>query len=211
MVDQLSGGNTLKVDEEEFGSEFPLKKTELSLSYYKHTDEIVRLVWLVQTHDNREGFHVWQVCVDAITGDTMRQNDLVKHATYRALDWDIVDPFGAANNRHVGFVFKWNCIELICPNRTPENTVLHTRDYLFSKASPNGWLPSGSSSLEGPNAFAYADISSPDGYNAGDVLATPTSFNTWNYNAFFQTQEPSTYVKASIVQVSSLPPIFQAS
>src|SRR5207248_11764448 len=60
------------------------------------------------------------------------------------------------------------------------------------------WLPSGATVTTGNNVDAYGDISSPDGYNAGDVRPTTTAANTFD-RVYSVTQQPN----ASTAQIAA--------
>ncbi len=59
----------------------------------------------------------------------------------------------------------------------------------FSQNDP--WLPAGATTLTGNNVRAYADIVSPDGFNDGDVAASPTGPGTFDH-VYDVTAEPGT-------------------
>jgi extracellular elastinolytic metalloproteinase len=45
----------------------------------------------------------------------------------------------------------------------------------------DGWLPSGATTTDGNNCIAYADLASPTGFGAGDVMGKVTSPGTFDY------------------------------
>jgi len=59
----------------------------------------------------------------------------------------------------------------------------------FSQNDP--WLPPGATALTGNNVRAYADIISPDGFNEGDVAASPTGPGMFDH-VYDVTAEPGT-------------------
>lgn len=65
------------------------------------------------------------------------------------------------------------------------------------------WLPSGATETTGNNVDAYADITMPDGFNAGDIRADVTSTNTFDhtYNPLFAPNIGGTQIKGAVTQL----------
>lgn len=71
----------------------------------------------------------------------------------------------------------------------------------FSRNDP--WLATGATTLTGNNVDAYADLVSPDGFNTGDLRATPTAANTFDrtYNHTLAPSASSDQRMAAITQL----------
>ena len=71
----------------------------------------------------------------------------------------------------------------------------------FSQNDP--WLPANATQTNGNNVHAYADLNAPDGWNAGDVIATTTSQNVFDYgyDHTLGAQANPTQVAASVVNL----------
>jgi large repetitive protein len=65
------------------------------------------------------------------------------------------------------------------------------------------WLPSGAVETTGNNAEAYADITAPDGFNAGDLRASTTSASTFDrtYNTASAPGSSNTQRMAAVTQL----------
>jgi hypothetical protein len=65
------------------------------------------------------------------------------------------------------------------------------------------WLPAGATQTQGNNAFAYADISRPNGFSAGDVAATTTGPNAFE-RVFDVAQNPNASVEQRRAAITQL-------
>lgn len=65
------------------------------------------------------------------------------------------------------------------------------------------WLAPGATVTTGNNVDAYADITAPDGYNAGDVRPTTTSANTFD-RAFDTTLDPGSSTSQQMAAVTQM-------
>lgn len=80
-------------------------------------------------------------------------------------------------------------------------TLVNLRNAPFSQNDP--WLPAGATQTQGNNVHAYADLTAPDGWNAGDLVAPTTAPGVFDY-AYNHGQTPladNNQIAASVVNL----------
>ena len=116
--------------------------------------------------------------VDANSGKVLLKNDLVAHSTeftYRAYAKENGYPLQGPHG---------DVIPQLTEGDDPTeilNAPLITLAYFESLSTQDPWLPEDATITSGNNAFAYADVIPPQGFNNGDFTAETTSQNTFDY------------------------------
>ena len=116
--------------------------------------------------------------VDANSGKVLLKNNLVAHSTeftYRAYAKEDGYPLQGPHGDVIPQLTEGNDPTEIL------DASLVTLSHYESLSTEDPWLEEGATITSGNNAFAYADVIPPQGFNNGDFTAETTSQNTFDY------------------------------
>ena len=119
--------------------------------------------------------------INATDGDILMRNDLTSHAanefTYRV--------YANQNGFPLDGPHGDNVIPKLDPNTADKSELdempLVTLSHYSAISTQDPWLAEDATMTVGNNVLAYADVLTPQGFNAGDIVAEVTSANTFDY------------------------------
>jgi hypothetical protein len=142
-----------------------------------HLPNELRPAWYLELIDDSDGF---AYVVSAVNGEILLRQDLTASDAYAYRVWaNTVSPRIPMDNPHGdGFTpHPTGLPDGSAPSFIPPNLIA-LQNGPISTNDP--WLPPGSTETIGNNVDAYADLSAPDGFSAGDLRATTTGPNTFD-------------------------------
>ena len=177
----------------------------MRLIYQPIEDGRVRLAWNMVIRVKEESDWL-DIRADATTGAILSQVNWTKGgrgadgATQRA---GVERPAAAPLSEAAPNSYLVYALPVDSPHDVGRTLVTDPAD---PTASPFGWhdvdgVPGGEyTTTRGNNAFAYADLASPDGFTAGDVTAEGGASLVFSYT-IDMAQAPSTYAEASVTNL----------
>jgi hypothetical protein len=139
--------------------------------------------------------------ISAKDGTLLFRHGLIAHDAYRYRAWadpatlrPLAGPQGNSFFPHPAGVPDGSQPPFVAP------ALVTLQNAPFSRNDP--WLPPGANRLTGNNIEAFADLYAPDGFNSGDVRATPTAPDAFDrsYDVTRAPNADTTQVQAAITQ-----------
>lgn len=160
--------------------------------------------WYIESDiEDADGPHMVAHVVSAKDGTLLFRHSLTVDAAYTYRVWaDTAPPYtpmpgptGRGWHPH--------------PTGTPDGTkppysapsLVTLQNRAFSRNDP--WLPPNATTSRGNNVDAFANITQPDGYNAGDIYAVPSAPNTFDHT-YDTTLEPGASTSQRMAAVTQL-------
>lgn len=143
---------------------FPLSAGQFTPAYYME-------IWI-------KGFPAYSYVMDAVdTPELLYRKNLTSHVTFR---YRVHNTGDAVLRPHDGPA-PGTPHPTGAPNGFQAKPIAEKLIRVESLQPGDPWLPSNATTTDGNNCMAYADLSEPDGFNAGDVMGKVSSLRTFDY------------------------------